>query len=256
MKKKSPIKDRPLHYPGESLDIEIAVLQDEMLSKYGVYAAFFFAVTIVEWLKYFLNAQPSPWVYSISAVLVIGFCLNKILRIKSQVQNLQLGRDGERAVGEYLERLREKGYAIFHDIVGNGFNIDHVVCSPSGIYSIETKTRSKPIRGEAKVLYDGKRILVNGIEMDRDPIIQTKAQANWLKTVLRESTGKNYPVQPVILFPGWFVESQISQSSGPAWVLNPKALPAFIEGVDRKISDDDLHLASFHLSRLIRTSPT
>jgi hypothetical protein len=254
MGKKSPIKDRPLHYPGESLDNEIARLQDDMFSKYGVYAAIFFAITVAEWTRYFLKSSPSPWIYSGITFIVIGFCVYKIINIKSHVRDLMLGRDGERAVGEYLERLRANGYAIFHDIVGNGFNIDHVICAPSGIYSIETKTRSKPVRGEAKVIYDGKRILVDGMEMERDPLVQTIAQSKWLREILRESTGKDYPIQPVVLFPGWYIDNKIPQSSGPAWVLNPKALPSFIDGADRKISDSDLHLAAFHLSRLIRSS--
>jgi hypothetical protein len=255
MEKKSPITDRPLHYPGESLDREITKLQDEMFSKYGVYAAFFFTIAIVEWLRFLTNAQPNPWVYSISALFVISFCTYKIMKIKGQVRLLELGRDGERAVGEYLDRLRENGYAVFHDIVGDGFNIDHVICSPSGIYAVETKTRSKPIRGEAKVIYDGKKVIVDGMEMERDPIIQAKAQAKWLREVLRKSTGKTYPIHPVILFPGWYVESKVAKSSSRAWVLNPKALPAFIESAEKKVPDPDLHLASYHLSRYIRSEP-
>jgi hypothetical protein len=45
-----------------------------------------------------------------------------------------MAKDGEKAVGEFLERFREKGYRIFHDIVGGDFNIDHVLIGPSGIY--------------------------------------------------------------------------------------------------------------------------
>ena len=45
-------------------------------------------------------------------------------------QSLQLNlvdRHGERAVGQYLERLRESGPRVFHDVPGVGFNLDHVV---------------------------------------------------------------------------------------------------------------------------------
>lgn len=172
------------------------------------------------------------------------------------IKLFELGRDGERAVGEYLERLRGKGYAVFHDIVGEGFNIDHVVFAPSGIYTIETKTRSKPTKGTAKVIYDGKRILVDGFELERDPLIQSKSQAEWLRGILHQSTGKMFPVQPVILFPGWYIESKGSQSTASVWVLNPKALPSFIESSGPKVSESDLHMASFHLSRYVRSQPS
>lgn len=35
--------------------------------------------------------------------------------------------EGERAVGQFLEQLREQGFHVFHDVVGTGFNVDHVL---------------------------------------------------------------------------------------------------------------------------------
>jgi hypothetical protein len=40
---------------------------------------------------------------------------------------LMQGREGEKAVGQYLERLRARGYQVLHDIPGENFNIDHVL---------------------------------------------------------------------------------------------------------------------------------
>ena len=51
-------------------------------------------------------------------------------------------------MAEVLDGLRAKGCAVFHDIVEGGFNVDHVVISPHGIYVIETKTLRKPPLGE------------------------------------------------------------------------------------------------------------
>jgi hypothetical protein len=50
----------------------------------------------------------------------------------------------------------------YHDIVGDSFNVDHVVISAKGIYVIETKTYSKPASGAANITYDGQQLLVNG----------------------------------------------------------------------------------------------
>ena len=43
---------------------------------------------------------------------------------------LVLGERGELVVAEQLEELRADGFRCFHDIVQNGFNIDHVVVGP------------------------------------------------------------------------------------------------------------------------------
>ena len=48
--------------------------------------------------------------------------------------------------------------------------------------------------------------MVRAVKPDRDPIVQAQAQAGWLKQLMRESTGREFPVAPVILFPGWYVE--------------------------------------------------
>ena len=133
-----------------------------------------------------------------------------------------------KAVGQYLEDLRRQGCRVFHDILGDGFNIDHVVVSPRGIFVIETKTYSKSSRGRGVVEFDGERILVNGLEPERNAVRQVRALAARLKHLLAESTGRRFPVRCVVMFPGWFVENR---AKGPSdvWVLNPKGLPAFIE---------------------------
>jgi hypothetical protein len=66
----------------------------------------------------------------------------------------------------------------------------------------------------------------------------------------RQHTGKEFPVRPVVLFPGWFVEPFPKGSL--VWVLNPEALPSFIEHEPNRINESDLHLAAYHLARYIR----
>jgi hypothetical protein len=58
------------------------------------------------------------------------------------MRTLRQGIEGEKAVGQFLERLREQRYQVFHDLVGDGFNVDHVLIGPAGVFTIETKTSS------------------------------------------------------------------------------------------------------------------
>jgi Nuclease-related domain len=159
----------------------------------------------------------------------------------------------ERAVGQFLERLRERGFDVFHDVIGRGFNVDHVLVGPAGVFTIETKTWSKPVSGKAQVNFDGEKITAGSFEPDRDPVVQAKAQAGWLKALLLESTGRKLDVRPVIVFPGWFVENA-SGSFKDIWVLEPKALPSFLSNEPSRLSREDVKLASFHLFRLIRSN--
>jgi hypothetical protein len=68
-----------------------------------------------------------------------------------------LGSRGERAVGHLLQvQLAPLGYRIVHGIQCDGYDIDHVLVGPGGVYALETKTVSK--RGNDRVFYDGERV--------------------------------------------------------------------------------------------------
>lgn len=96
------------------------------------------------------------------------------------------------------------------------------------------------------------RLRAGMLEPDRNPIIQAKAQSSWLKKLVTESTGRPFEVWPVVLFPGWYVE-QDEESRRHLWVLEPKALPAFLASEKQRLSPEDIKLASFHISRFIRS---
>ena len=120
-----------------------------------------------------------------------------------------------------------------------------------GLYVVETKTWSKSPK--SRVTYDGKTLLVDGRSPDRDPLAQASAEAKWLRDELQKSTGKAFYIHPVVVFPGWFIESTGAAHASPVWVLNPKALPGFIRHERVRISEEDLRLAAYHLARLVRS---
>jgi hypothetical protein len=250
--KRSPLKDAPLRNPGQSLDEQRAALLDDKVIAPLVMVLAAVVLACMEWWRYYFPQEPSPVLYTVIALLGIGYVAFQIWRVWPRLRALRQGRDGEKAVGQFLERLRETGYQVFHDVVGTGFNVDHVLIGPAGLFTIETKTFSKPPGPGVKIGFDGERIFVDGFEPDRDPVVQAKAQTAWLSELLTESTGRKFPARPVILFPGWFVE-QSKGSSREVWVLNPKALPDFLANESEVLAAEDVKLASFHLSRFIRT---
>ena len=89
--------------------------------------------------------------------------------------------------------------------------------------------------------------------MGANPIDQAKASAQWIHRLLKQSTGKSYPVKPCVVFPGWFVEPMSKDLPRDVWVLNPKGLVSFIQNEAVHMKDEDLRLAAFHLSMYIRS---
>lgn len=251
--KKSPLKDKPLRNPGQSLDEQIQSILDGKVSEYIFITVVVLAFTLLEWIRWSLKLPYSPVGMTIAAMLVVPYCIFRLIGIKAQLRRLKLGRDGERAVGQYLELLREKGCRVFHDIVAEGFNIDHVVIGEHGVFAIETKTFSKPSKGKAEIKVENEHINVNG-RSSSDILTQARAIAGSLQEIIKASTGKDVPVRTAVVFPGWFVHSK----NGPKdiWFLNPKALPTYIENTPKTLSREDMMLVSYHISRHIRQAGT
>lgn len=251
--RKSPIKVKPLRYSGQSLDEALDKLLNEKAMNYVVVFCLVSVLAIGEWLRYYNNNPPSPKTITALALIVAVVSFYKVREIRKQVRLIRQGRDGERNVGECLDNLREDGHRVFHDLIGDNFNLDHVIVSTKGIFVIETKTYSKPVKGDAKIQYDGEQIIIAEKKATRDPITQVTAASKWLKNILKESTGKDYPVKSVVAFPGWFVETKEPGWKFDTWVLNPKALQSFINNENDKITREDMMLATFHLSQYIRS---
>ena len=249
-KRRSPLKQSPLRVPGQFADEAIERLIADEETKYIVFALTFFSLAGLEWYRYFTRAPYAPVLTTVAAVIVIGFSLVKIRAIQGQIRDFRLGRDGERAVAEILDDLKPLGCGVLHDIAGEGFNVDHVVVSTHGIFAIETKTPRKA-KGDRIRVEEG-RIMVGPASWGDRPINQVIAAGHWVGELLKASTGREMPVRPVLVFPDWSVDPVSIDVKRKVWVLNPKALPSWIENEPNRLPEEDVHLATFHLSRYIR----
>lgn len=247
--KRSPLKEKPLRYPGQSLDEQLEKIKWDMLS-FLLAPLLLVFLAIWEWWRWYLKSPPHPIPATILAIILLGYCIPKFYKLRRRRRDIKLGRDGERVVGQALEELRQQGHLVFHDVVGNNFNVDHVIVSQRGIFSIETKTYSKPTKVNSKVTFNGENIVVAGKFIYPSPVEQAKASAKWLRCdVLHESTGKWFPVRPVVVFPGWWVDEQ---KTTEVWVLNPDGLPYCIAREPEMLTKEDMYLVAYHLSRFIR----
>lgn len=250
-KTRSPLTGKPLRLPGQSLADEISDIAYDGVLTPLLLAAFMVVIAALEWWRFYMNLKPSPWIYTIMAALVAAYAAARVTLTVRNLRDLKLGRDGERAVAQYLEWFRTAGFFVFHDVPTETANIDHVLIGARGIYTIETKTLSKPHRGECKIRVSEGKIAANGIEMSRNPLIQSKAQARWLANFLGESRFK-VSAQPVVVFPGWFVEPFDMRREG-VWVMEPKALDRFLQNEPERFAPEQVKAMASALSSYVRS---
>lgn len=163
---------------------------------------------------------------SVVVVLVISFVVALvgfwIIRpILDDISNYRLGLQGEQVVGQALTELLAKGYRVYHDLQFDGFNIDHVLVGPAGVYCIETKARSKSDKADGhKVIYDGRTLqFPNGEESWG--LEQAVQNAKFLSQWLAKSSAEKVMVHPVLVLPGWFIDRK---TMGQVHVLNHKQI--------------------------------
>jgi len=245
--KRSPLKQHPLRTPGESLSEERERLLYDELAPTLTLAVVMVAFAAVQWWAFLVKAPPQPIPATLLAAGAVGYCAYRFRKAVPRLRNLNLGLDGEKSVGQFLEAHRAADWHLFHDVRGPGFNVDHILVTPKGVFAVETKTRRKPARGQAVVKYDGDKVLVNGLEPDRDPVVQARAARNWTRDLLFETTGIQYPVRGVVVFPGWFVEPPKGGKRPDIWVLNEKAFVKFVENEAVVVKSEDVALASARL---------
>ena len=248
---KSPIEEKPLRYPAQSLDEKIDNLISDRGLVYFLVPAIMIMVAMISWVSYFDQKLPNPWLYSSIAFITLVWSIYKIYHLKQEIKLLKQGRDGEREVGMNLELLREQGFKVYHDIVCKDFNLDHILIGKKGIFVIETKTFSKPQSGQCKITFDGEKLSYNGTYESDKPIIQARAGVNWLKNYIKETTNKDFNVFSIVVFPGWFTESKAT--SNDIWVLNPKGLTKYMQNKKDEILEEDVALISNRIELYIRS---
>ena len=234
----SPFTEKMLRSPGYTLNNQLQDLSDDLLEP--IVALYLFPVML-----YFLTKDASFGVKVLSGgggILIVLWEMSKLRKLLLKSRKIKLGRDGEIYTGQELNYLMRKGAWVYHDIPYKYGNIDHVVISKSGIYTIETKAVRKPMNKnggrDAKVFVKNGSLVFPHFTTSK-PIEQAKQHADYLKKAL-EKKGYSCPVYAVVALPGWFVDKGKAKNGFLA--INPKrgkGIEQFLNS--EKISENELN---------------
>lgn len=251
-----PFRDRLLRPPGESGRLRIQKLE-EAREDYFLYLSIW---TVMAGGVFALAARsmtPDQMILSGAGLLALTVPLamyqgRKLVKTIGRLRRERIGFAGERAVGEEINQLMADGYRIFHDVPMAGYNVDHVIVGPAGVFAVETKARRKPKSSSQtlgfRVKYDGEK-LVFPRWTEKRCLGQACRQAKGLSTFLTQSTGDRVPVSPILALPGWYVEA--STQGGP-FVLNPKAIRGVVKACKASLDSDAIQRVAYQLDQRAR----
>jgi Nuclease-related domain len=210
--------------------------------------AVLWVVVAVEWLWTLRIAVPNPLYATAIAALMTLYVAGRIHADWSGLQRQQVRAETGRELGEFLDRLRGLGYRVFHELPADGGNIDHVIVSTHGLFCIDQQARRKPADGDARIRFDGAAVSLNGGPFDSSVINVARTRARQLQRLVKEHSGLDLPVQAVLIFPGWSVDSIEAQNHADVWVITSKALPMWIRNVPERVAMQDVRRAASQLA--------
>jgi hypothetical protein len=225
-RRRSPFTGDFLRNPGHTL---LTQLEDARLDFMGYVAAsmsmplvlFSVPVTQAWWSHQPITTGAWVWHGVIGVVLTAALGV-KLVQTMRRVQQLRLGYEGELAVGQELNQLLCRGFRVYHDFPADGFNVDHVVIGPTGVFAVETKARRKPVTrdrsADARVDYTGQYLQFPSWS-DQKILAQADRQAQWLSRWLSNAVGESVPVRAAVALPGWYITQT---GRGDALVFNGK----------------------------------
>ena len=254
--RKNPLTVTLLRAPGHSMQIQLEDLNWDIGALMFLLGFAPVMVGFIHLAESYLAGMPETVtravVNLIAMVGLTAYLIRQLLAKVAKRADLRLGYDAERATGQELQRLAPRGYRIYHDIPAAGFNIDHVVVGPTGVYAVETKGRSKrhdqPGQDSSKVTYDGEALRFPGW-IESNPIRQAKDNAAWLANELCRAVGESVKVKPVLSICGWYVQRE---SKSPPIVYNGKNPEAvFPKIVVQPLTDQTIERICYQLEQWV-----
>jgi len=131
--------------------------------------------------------------------VIAGTVESKAKTYRREERKAERGARAEEAIDDVLGTLQGQ-HRVFHDVDTGHGDIDHILLSKEhGVFVIETKSHF----GEVTVRNGA--LLINGQPSEKDFIAQVLRNTMWLKKRIRETTGLDPWIQPVIVFTRAFV---------------------------------------------------
>jgi hypothetical protein len=262
--RRSPLREPPRTLPGASL--RRAIIGQiwpmfPLMFALGVMVGAGGAAALARW-------TPIPMgmvtiVATLGSVAVLLAMYRYVNTFPARLEPLEKGIAGEITVSHALDQLRVDGYDILHDLpfdrthdaddlTGESPNIDHVAIGPGGVFTIETKFRSKG-KGE-EIVFDGERLMIDGREVCEGAISQTLGNARRIGEILSNVTGRRVTAQPVLVFAGrWFIRDlRRAGDRNAIWVLNDDAIVKWIRNATPRLSGTDIALYATRLREYSR----
>jgi hypothetical protein len=157
-------------------------------------------------------------IFVTQAALVGGFLIVAGAVLIRDGYKFHLGAVGESRVAQVLARFPDDWF-IFNDMVVGRAQIDHIVVSPTGVYTIETKNYKGTIYGNAEK-QKWSQVINHHKTTFYNPVKQGIGHSVAVSKFLAENGFKNVWVDTIVVFTGPHVKLKVFSPNVPVLYLS------------------------------------
>ena len=249
---------------GESLQRKIRDLE---FSYYEIVLmpVYFGILTVLSWLIS-TGIMPVNYTFAIVFTIITIFIsiqsYKKYQKISYTLSKYRMGLEGERYVGEMLNKISSDTIKVFHDIPGDRFNVDHIIVSTRGVFAIETKHYDRTKGHE--FFFDGN--MIERMEKDgrrfRCPKLlpQMEGEARFIHDEIKQRTNLDIPVIKVAILIGCYIHTpaesdknkNIKRYFGKYWITNEKLFESMFMDEKEIYDVSVVKLISTHMNEFVK----
>lgn len=234
-----------LRLAGQSIRDEKERLFEDRLMPYFWITGSLWLTCAIEFAHSWTKQPPLPRFWLCLAIAATGFSWIGFRRLLPIFRHLNRGERGELRVAEVLDELRGFGYRTFHDLSCDGYNIDHVIVGPAGVFAVETKFRSG--RGEIE-FRNGEGLFIGEFPEEKDSLKQARGNAATVNRIIKENCEFDEWVWPLVVFVGeWRVKNDWQTTD--ARVFTTDTLANHIVNLQPRLKGSEIKLIASHLER-------
>lgn len=225
------------------------------------YPLSFGLLTIFAWLTT-IGVLVFNWIsailFSLITVILSIRAYKKFRKAKDTLSKYRKGLEGERFVGELLNKMSSDSIRVFHDIPGDRFNVDHIIVSTCGVFVIETKHFDRTKGHE--FYFDGNMIqrkMPNGkIVLCPKLLPQMDGEARFIHDEIKRRTEMDIHVIKVAIIIGCYIhvpsENNIKQYFDKYWITNERLFEKMFKEEKEIYDDSVVKLISTHMNEFVK----
>ena len=187
------------------------------------------------------------------ALLALMLLISRMVRAMPRLRILLGERTQSLQFFTALNKAAEGVGFVYHQVRGIGFEVDHVLVTPSGIFAISVEVIHQPAGHEASALFDGEFLHIEGAYALREPVARSKVVARCLADVIKEWAGFGYKVRPVLIIPGWTIHRPRPPGS-ESWACEPTEFLTFVARQNPVLEAEELASIKQAMGEVVRNA--